>query len=538
MSSSSSSFREQQEIKARESAARAVALADHAAASTKPGAMARGVAEKNASLMDERIAAKVGAAGGGGGGGEVRTRSSLLPPATGRVNVHPHDDQQVKNLENKKFSPTDHEDIAKSIRGDNVVAKQGHQCDAGGSSLSIKPGAVNVPGTQRGGGDRTVHAEVATAVGSGRQLLEDRESNVTPKGAPGTSTRTNVDSFDAKATATADSLFDQDDDEHVSPKAQIGIPVGPGATDVLYSAKLSAIANQTPLEEGEVGAFNRKAETSNDHGRVEAHTQAQKNELMQATGMHVTFKNDGMEPEQAPSKANAEPGPHVEYGFHDPVNEEGLAVAMPVKDDEEEADSYIQSAVEFDPDAKPSLSKRRQRFAIYSILALFTLLAAAVSAIVGVIVSKGNGDSNNNDSELPYRETLGIKERVERLVGNDVLSDPESPYFHALEWITHGDAMEVVPESPNFVQRYVCAYFYLATSENGKGQWLSCNPPMSDESNDCFLKVLTAIHPALTYLDVQAKRWLSSQHECEWAGIECDGDNRVRYLQLSKFVIL
>ena len=249
-------------------------------------------------------------------------------------------------------------------------------------------------------------------------------------------------------------------------------------------------------------------------------------------------KNHGATPEQAPFKLpHHMTGPDVEYGVSDPdadsfVNEEGLAVAMPVKDDEEEEDGYIQSAVEYDPDAKPTIQSRRRRFRLYAFLTILALIAVGAGSIIGVIKSDNGGDSKDIVPEVPYRETIGIWEGVERAVGGEVLNDPDSPYSKALQWITHNDTMEVVPASPNFLQRYICAYFYFATINNENGEWLSCNPLGGNQSDDCMYQSLYNIHPVPSYEDIPAKRWLSGQHECAWAGLYCDDSQYVRSIEL------
>ncbi|KAL7580253.1 hypothetical protein ACA910_012990 [Epithemia clementina (nom. ined.)] len=239
-----------------------------------------------------------------------------------------------------------------------------------------------------------------------------------------------------------------------------------------------------------------------------------------------------MEPEQAPKLYRPMGGgisaglePDVEYGFHDPSHE-GLAVAMPVR--EEEEDAYIQPAVEYDPDAKPPIHRRR-RFRLYAFLAFFALVAAAVGAVIGVVLSE-NSKSDSTGETVPYRETLGIKDRVQRLVGIEELSSPDSPYSKALTWITHNDTMQVVPESPNFVQRYVLAYFYFATTENG--EWKSCNPPEPGAPDFCSYAKLTSVEP-LAYTEISWTRWLTGRHECAWAGITCDEMLQLRAIELS-----
>ena len=241
-----------------------------------------------------------------------------------------------------------------------------------------------------------------------------------------------------------------------------------------------------------------------------------------------------LEPEQAP-KGNDQMGsgvaagvaPDVEYGVDEP-NYEGLAVATPVRDEEE--DAHIQPAIEYDPDAKQPLSTyRRRRFRLYAFLAFFALVAAAVGAVIGVVVKD---NSKSESSSTSYRETLGIKERIQRLVGIEELDDPESPYAKALEWITHDDPFEVVPDSPNFIQRYICVYFYFATTI--EGPWRSCNPPGEGDPDFCAFSKLANVDPP-AYREFSWTRWLTGRHECAWAGLACDDALQIRAVEISTY---
>lgn len=232
--------------------------------------------------------------------------------------------------------------------------------------------------------------------------------------------------------------------------------------------------------------------------------------------------------EKAPTSKMSEVGNQgfadMESGTIDEVGEErGLAIAVAV-----EEDIFIPSAVEYDPDAKPPLHQNR-RFRLYAFLAFFALMAAAGGAVVGVVLTR---DTETGDN-IPYREKLGIRERIEKLVGQEELENPESPYAKATEWIIYEDPMEVEPEEANFIQRYTMAYFYYATTIDGP--WRSCNPPVGDEQSSCSHSKLVAVFPN-SYEEVPATRWLSSAHECEFAGVNCDDKMQVRDLAMGKCI--
>ena len=219
--------------------------------------------------------------------------------------------------------------------------------------------------------------------------------------------------------------------------------------------------------------------------------------------------------------------PDVEYGVYEP-NEDGLAVAVAVQ--EEDDDVFIPSAVEYDPDAKPPLHRNR-RFRLYGFLAFFALMACAVGATIGIVLG---GKSEAPEIELHPREELGIRDLVTRLVGEEQLNRFNSPYKKAVEWIIYEDEFQLTPEDEHFVQRFIMAYFYFATTEDGP--WKSCNPPNVTllHTEQCFFQKLASLRPLL-YTPEQDVRWLSSTHECEWAGAQCDRAMQMRSIQLGKF---
>jgi len=224
------------------------------------------------------------------------------------------------------------------------------------------------------------------------------------------------------------------------------------------------------------------------------------------------------EPEQAPPKH--EDGPDVEYGVFDPEDEGGLAVALPVA---EEEDPYIQSAVEYDPDAKPPIYRRR-RFRLYAFLGFFALVAVAVGAVIGIVLS-GNS-SSSDDAEA---EEDPVRVRIERLVGAEALDDPGSPYEQAYLWMKYNDTLGVEPNDPNFVQRFALVSFYYATTVDEP--WNTCNPPEDDEEDNCIYRHLVGLPSS--YQDFPWIRWLTPTKECEWAGIYCDDDsNQLRAIEL------
>ena len=93
--------------------------------------------------------------------------------------------------------------------------------------------------------------------------------------------------------------------------------------------------------------------------------------------------------------------------------------------------------------------------------------------------------------------------------------------------------MQLPPDAPNLIQRFVLAEFYFSTTV--RGPWRSCNPPTvgSNETHECDFQLLQWSWPELVFDAVPSNRWLGKTHECEWAGITCEKES-VQYLVLGK----
>ena len=222
--------------------------------------------------------------------------------------------------------------------------------------------------------------------------------------------------------------------------------------------------------------------------------------------------------------------PGNEYNQYPGGNEEGLAVAIAVEDDED--DVFIPAAIEYDPDAKPPIYKNR-RFRLYSLLGCILVTAVVVAVSVVVPANKGNNDPT--PAPTSFRETIGIQDLLKKVVGDEKFNDPESPYARAADWIINDDPLQLEPGSYNLIQRYLLAMFYFSATE--KGPWKSCNPPAEGENNTCAFKELLEIEPELTYGSKEWIRWLSGENECAWAGVFCDENNYTAAIELCEFVV-
>jgi hypothetical protein len=212
-----------------------------------------------------------------------------------------------------------------------------------------------------------------------------------------------------------------------------------------------------------------------------------------------------------------------------------LAIAEAVEDDDD--DIFIPAAIEYDPDAKPPIYKNR-RFRLYAFLGGILLLALVAGLAFGLLSGSDKAavlvDDEGGPSPSPttYRESLGIRDQLELVVGSDKLNDPSTPHYQAMEWIIHEDKLQLAADNPNLVQRYLLVLFYFQTTQSG--DWISCGRGSDDEDSFCLWQKLIAVFPH-EYLGVPWIRWLSDESECAWAGILCDEFNTTRALDLCKF---
>ena len=209
----------------------------------------------------------------------------------------------------------------------------------------------------------------------------------------------------------------------------------------------------------------------------------------------------------------------LEYGLYsNDGDESGLAVALAV-DEDEDVNMYLPSADEYDPDAKPPAYKNR-RFRLYAFLLVATAILGTIRAVLGITFTK-NKDSTTA-TPIPYRATLGIRETLTPFISEEYFDDVRNPYRKALDWITYHDPTATTPDNPRFIQRFILAYFYYATS--AKKPWTSnCAPSSSEnESDTCKYEFIRSIRPIDDRVNKTGTRWLSKTDECEWAGVQCD----------------
>jgi hypothetical protein len=80
------------------------------------------------------------------------------------------------------------------------------------------------------------------------------------------------------------------------------------------------------------------------------------------------------------------------------------------------------------------------------------------------------------------------------------LDDPNTPQYHAVQWVSNHDGAKLRPEDPLALQRYALATLYYKTSG-------------TEDMND----------PATAGRWIEADQWLTKSGICAWHGIVCDG---------------
>jgi len=122
-----------------------------------------------------------------------------------------------------------------------------------------------------------------------------------------------------------------------------------------------------------------------------------------------------------------------------------------------------------------------------------------------------------------------MKEHLEVVFGQNIFKGKnQRPQRKALHWITHYDLLQPTPESPHFIQRFLAACFYFATSE--RSTWdFDCAPTGNFSDTNCTVEVLSG-----GTADILGMRWLSGEPECSWGGIHCDELSQIREIRAGK----
>ncbi len=235
--------------------------------------------------------------------------------------------------------------------------------------------------------------------------------------------------------------------------------------------------------------------------------------------------------------------PDVEYGeYTQPrVNDNDLVVAIAIDEEEEEEDEKLYAyAVEYDPNSKPPLYQNR-RCRLYGIIGAVGFLVLVIVLIVSVVATKNNVVvSTFAPSVSPTLSPTSALESAYRSVFAQAVSEKVyeqgTPHYSAANWIIYDDPMKLEETHPNLLQRYMMAFLYFHTTENGTKEWRSCNPPKDGEDDTCeFMEFVRMQDDSIAYVPRSGlTRWLSGLDECSWVGVECAGGPAILGFRLCK----
>lgn len=127
--------------------------------------------------------------------------------------------------------------------------------------------------------------------------------------------------------------------------------------------------------------------------------------------------------------------------------------------------------------------------------------------------------------------SMTAQQRIDEILAIlDNVTDPVSlrnatfPQYHALQWLLHEDGLLLCPaNSKHIVQRWTLAVLYYATEGDA---WFKC-------SNNAFA---TDNCGSESPFHNGERRFLSSVHECEWAGLVCNIDRCVTEFEFGEYL--
>lgn len=224
------------------------------------------------------------------------------------------------------------------------------------------------------------------------------------------------------------------------------------------------------------------------------------------------------------------------------VSDNELAVAIAIEDDDTsdgKSEKDMVYALEYDPDAKPPIYKNR-RFRLYAIAGGLLFITVAIAIIVVVATSGEEGETVILTPEPTVAPTQSPTSAIESIysrtiaeaIRNEKVYEPGTPHYSATQWIINDDPKELAPDDPNFLQRFMMAFLWFHTTENGTSEWFSCNPPKPDEDSNCVFQDALALVPPSDGI-----RWLSGEDECTWAGVQCQSGPSILGFSLREFTI-
>ena len=255
------------------------------------------------------------------------------------------------------------------------------------------------------------------------------------------------------------------------------------------------------------GSSSRMAKTLDGSSRSTSPTSFS----MEAMEEEDPTRNNGIPSEPTPP---SEDDDLVESGFR---TNQGLAVAAPVKEEN------LTVAEAFHDDADVAAAQQPPKPKISMQVRVLVVLVA-VCAVVAIIVG-GTMASRRDKSDASTLEKIDYNraEFTSLFSPESIPSSPEA-FALALEWFSNQDPVQLEPDNPRFVQRFVLVWLWFHTTNNGNNPWNTCNPPdlQKEEDDSCvfskFLEFNSDGSP--DYEQVNSTRWLTGTHECDdnWPG--------------------
>jgi hypothetical protein len=195
-------------------------------------------------------------------------------------------------------------------------------------------------------------------------------------------------------------------------------------------------------------------------------------------------------------------------------------------------------ATSIDPGAKPPLFKSAR---FYFWLFVSTVVLAAVAAVATFASLKLQAQPQaSNAAPSASMEGSDVFSSFVSLLGEAALSSADSYAKQAAHWMIYDDETRLSKDSENLIQRFVLCLFYMTTTQNTP--WRSCGRSQAPEMVNCTYQYLIGADfsledvgsgaVVLVFENTTSSRWLSSTHECKWAGVVCDPNDAVIGLDL------
>jgi hypothetical protein len=229
------------------------------------------------------------------------------------------------------------------------------------------------------------------------------------------------------------------------------------------------------------------------------------------------------------------------------ADEGDLAVAFAVNDED---NSFIPSAIEYDPNKKPPIYQNR-RFRLYlgtGCMLLIMIIVAVSFAVVKQFENTSNS-ANSVGNEITESPSIsptpapttasfqGMLVEISKLTAVALLNDTNTPQGKAFKWIHDDDPRQLSARDEFLLQRYALVVMYYSLQENGP--WATCGEEDNSHQNSTLCNGRKRIFPSgvdeVVYEVVPDEvKWLSAEHECNWFGVYCDLDDSVVIIEISE----